>query len=84
MVTAERVLNANQHPALPALYCCPTDMTLAPDKAVAGADKAAVFAAEVAKATQKLPVVTGEILNISLKDFADLFCEETAPFSYKW
>lgn len=55
-----------------------------PDKEAAGADKATVFAEEVQKATQKLPVVTGEILNISLKDFADLFFEENAPFSYKW
>lgn len=57
---------------------------LASDKSNAGADNNATFAEEVLKATQKLPVVTGEILNISMKDFAELVIEEGAPFSYKW
>jgi len=54
------------------------------DKSSSGGDQKTLFAEEVLKATQKLPVVTGEILNISLKDFADLVVEEGAPFSYKW
>jgi hypothetical protein len=29
-------------------------------------------------------VVTGETLQVSLKDFADLVVVETAPYSFKW
>jgi hypothetical protein len=44
----------------------------------------AVFEEEITKATQKLPVVVSEVLNISMKDFAELVVEEGAPFSFKW
>lgn len=59
-------------------------MTLVSDKATAGADQATLFAAEVAKCTQKMSVVSGQVLNISMKDFADLVVEEGAPYGYQW
>lgn len=63
-------------------YCA--DNLTNSERSASGVDQKTLFAEEVLKATQKLPVVTGEILNISLKDFADLVVEEGAPFSYKW
>ena len=60
---------------------CTTDTAIATESS--SADQALVFAAEITKATQKLPVITTETLNISLKDFAALVVEEGAPYSYQ-
>ena len=54
------------------------------EKPGSGGDMSTIFAAEIAKCTQKLAVVTGETLQISVKDFADLVVEENAPYSFKW
>jgi len=54
--------------------------TAAPSEVV---DLHAAFATESAKAGMKIPVIHGEVLNISLKEFAALFIVENAPYSYK-
>lgn len=50
----------------------------------AGADQATLFAAEAQKCTQKNSVVSGQVLQVSLKEFADMVIEDGAPFNYKW
>lgn len=49
------------------------------------ADPVAVFQEECSKARQKIPVInsTDSVLNISMKDFADLVIKDTAPYNYK-
>jgi len=46
-------------------------------------DKHAMFEEEVTKSTLKIPVITGEKLNISLKDFAALYIDDGALLNYK-
>jgi len=46
-------------------------------------DLQAAFTTESSKAAMKIPVIHGEVLNISLKEFAALFIVENAPYSYK-
>lgn len=46
-------------------------------------DLQAAFSTESSKAAMKIPVIHGEVLNISLKEFAALFIVENAPYSYK-
>lgn len=47
------------------------------------ADIKSVFSEEAVKASQKISVVSGEMLDISLNDFAALFIADNAPYSYK-
>ena len=61
----------------------PVDAAIVSEKVNAGVSQATLFQEEIPKATQKIPVVTGEVLNISLKDFAALVIEEGAPYSFK-
>jgi hypothetical protein len=58
-----------------------SDTKIASEKA--GEDVHASFAAEIAKTAQKITIVTGETLNISLKDFFALVVEDDAVYSYK-
>ena len=46
-------------------------------------DLQAAFTTESSKAAMKIPVIHGEVLNISLKEFAALFIVENAPYNYK-
>lgn len=47
-----------------------------------GSDSAA-FTEEIGKVTCKIPVITGEVVNMSLKDFNKLIVAENAPYNYK-